>query len=346
VPSAPELVDAARAAGDDISRCLDLARGVGRTLPLPGSGRTAKRWQALAACAAGDLTAARVLEPHADALGILAEAGEADGDPGCSDSTWGVFAAEAPGARLEFRDGALHGTKPWCSLGDRLSHALVTAHAGEQRGLFAVALRSPGVRADPPERWVSRGLARVTSVAMHFDGVAARPVGEPGWYLRRPGFAWGGIGVAACWYGGAVALAAPLRVRVRERGNDIDALHLGVVDLALHSAREALAAAARRVDDATVTDPATTDPATTDPAALALRVRSTVAAAAETVLRRVAHALGPAPLAFDERHARRVADLEIYLRQHHGERDVAALGAAVTEERDADLLDLGAEGDR
>src|SRR4249919_1622082 len=38
------------------------------------------------------------------------------------------------------------------------------------------------------------------------------------------------------------------------------------------------------------------------------------------------HTLGPAPLAFDETHARRVADLEIYVRQHHAERDLADLG--------------------
>jgi hypothetical protein len=42
----------------------------------------------------------------------------------------------------------------------------------------------------------------------------------------------------------------------------------------------------------------------------------------------VGHALGPAPLAFDEDHARRVADLELYLRQHHAERDLARLGEA------------------
>jgi hypothetical protein len=47
------------------------------------------------------------------------------------------------------------------------------------------------------------------------------------------------------------------------------------------------------------------------------------------VLERVGHALGPAPLARDERHARRVADLQLYLRQHHAERDEAALGRAV-----------------
>ena len=42
------------------------------------------------------------------------------------------------------------------------------------------------------------------------------------------------------------------------------------------------------------------------------------------------HALGPAPLAFDEEHARRVADLTLYIRQHHGDRDLAALGHAVS----------------
>jgi hypothetical protein len=31
----------------------------------------------------------------------------------------------------------------------------------------------------------------------------------------------------------------------------------------------------------------------------------------------------------DERHARRVADLQVYLRQEHAERDQAALGSAV-----------------
>ena len=53
--------------------------------------------------------------------------------------------------------------------------------------------------------------------------------------------------------------------------------------------------------------------------------------AAEEVIIRAGHALGPAPLALDERHARRIADLSLYLRQHHAERDEAALGRAVLE---------------
>ena len=57
-----------------------------------------------------------------------------------------------------------------------------------------------------------------------------------------------------------------------------------------------------------------------------------LSAAAEEVLRRAGHALGPAPLALDEVHARRVADLAVYLRQHHAERDVARLGELVLAE--------------
>ncbi len=45
----------------------------------------------------------------------------------------------------------------------------------------------------------------------------------------------------------------------------------------------------------------------------------------------VARALGPAPLTFDEEHARRVADLTVYVRQHHGDRDLARTGAMLVE---------------
>ena len=54
--------------------------------------------------------------------------------------------------------------------------------------------------------------------------------------------------------------------------------------------------------------------------------------AAEEVLRRADHGLGPGPLATDEAHARRVADLHLYLRQWHAERDHAALGGLLARE--------------
>jgi hypothetical protein len=60
-------------------------------------------------------------------------------------------------------------------------------------------------------------------------------------------------------------------------------------------------------------------------------VRQVVADSADEVLQRVGHALGPALLTGDEEHARRVADLTVYLRQHHAERDLVAQGREVLE---------------
>lgn len=270
--------------------------------------------------AAQDLTAARILEAHSDALAILAEAGGFD-----VDGRWGVFAAEAPGAVLRAVETGgswrLDGTKPWCSLAGVLDHALVTAHVESGRQLFAVDLRQESVSVDPPMGWVARGLRSVTSGPVHFASTPAGAVGGPGWYLARPGFAWGGIGVAACWYGGARALADQLGAVATRRGGDLVHLAAGRVDIALYTARLALIDAARAVDDGRAEGPAGE--------VLALRVRSVVAAAAEQTLTVLGHALGPAPLAFDETYARRTADLELYVRQHHAERDLAELGRAV-----------------
>jgi alkylation response protein AidB-like acyl-CoA dehydrogenase len=314
---ADELLDAAAEAGEDVKRGIVLATQWGRELPQPGEGSTAHRWGVLAAVAERELTVARILEAHTDALAILHEAGVVAPDGG-----WGVFAAEAPGTRLEAEHAAtvtLSGVKPWCSLAGLLDHALVTAHRDGSRGLYAINLKHPSVSVEPPDRWVARGLREVTSAAIRLDRTPADPVGEPGWYLDRPGFAWGGMGVAACWYGGARGLYRTLCERATTSGGDIPALHVGVVDVALHAAEATLDSAAEAIDSAHATGRAG--------ATLALRVRSVVAEAAERVVHQVGHALGPAPLAFDEQHARRVADLELYVRQHHAERDLAALGA-------------------
>ncbi len=280
-------------------------------------------FDALSTLAAADLTAARVVEAHLDALAILHQAGY----PPRPDQTWGVFAAEGPGLTLTAMpaDGGwrLDGTKPWCSLAGLLSHALVTAHVARADGppgrrLFAVDLRQPGLTVHD-DVWVARGLAQVTSGPVDFSQVAADPVGGDGWYLSRPGFAWGGIGVAAAWCGGAVGLARTLFDSAGGRAPDQLALaHLGAVDLAVTGAKYALAAAAADIDGGAADGPAGS--------ILAARVRGIVARTVDDVIFHIGHALGPAPLALDARHAQRVADLELYVRQHHAERDDAALG--------------------
>ncbi len=312
-----EISGRAGEAAADVGAALAVASELGGALPVPGAGRTAHLWSALASVAAADLTVARVLEPHLDAQAILAQAGEPEGT-----GTWGVFAAEGPGEplRAEPRGAAyvLNGRKHWCSLAAVLDRGLISAWVGEERQLFAVDLTQPGVSA-VPGTWVARGLAAVDSGPVDFTDATARPVGEPGWYLERPGFAWGGMGVAAVWFGGAVGIARRMLAAASRRPPDqVAQMHLGAVDAGLHAARCVLEQSAAALDAGTLTGPAG--------GRAALRVREVVALTAEDVLRRVAHGLGPGPLATDEDHARRVADLELYLRQWHAERDQAALG--------------------
>jgi alkylation response protein AidB-like acyl-CoA dehydrogenase len=316
---AAALIEMAASTGEDVAAAIKLSAEFGGQLPLPGAGETALRWAVLAGLARANLTVARVFEAHTDALAILAE----NGDEVPEGSAWGVFAAEAPSARLDATiagdTAMLTGTKPWCSLGGVLDAALVTAHAGSERQLFRVDLHHPSVHADPPDTWVARGLRTVTSGPVHFEGTPARPVGAPGWYLTRPGFAWGGVGVAACWHGGAVGVADTVGRSAARRNGELNALHVGIIDAALHSSSAVLAHASERIDRGEIDDPAR----------LALRTRAVVADSVERVLHQAGHALGPAPLAFDADYAARVADLQLYVRQHHGERDLAELGSRV-----------------
>jgi hypothetical protein len=166
-------------------------------------------------------------------------------------------------------------------------------------------------------------MAASDTLDIGFTGVVAHPVGPPGGYTARPGFAHGGVGVAACWYGGARAVGGTLLAAAAERDVGPHALaHLGGVDIALQAARMALDDAAGGID----ADPADLKD---DGPIRALRVRALVEAAASEVVRRVGRALGAGPLSHDAAHSRRVADLTVYLRQHHAERDLASLGETV-----------------
>ncbi|MFJ7280975.1 acyl-CoA dehydrogenase [Kitasatospora sp. NPDC098663] len=297
-------------------------------LPLPGAGRTRARWEALTRWAQRDLSLARLAEGHTDAVAILAELdipGTEDLPTAADGARWGVWAAEPPGYTLEARRAPggwrLFGVKPFCSGARVCTHALVTAREGEHRRLFAVEVAQPGL-APLPDTWPGPGMAGSDTLDVNLDAVRATPLGEPGAYLERPGFQHGGIGVAACWHGGARAVARTLLAASRMWELDPHALaHLGAVDAHLATVDALLDGAAAAVD---------ADPLDTDSVARlrTMRVRAAVENAAGDVLARVGRALGAAPLGHDAVHARAVADLTVYLRQHHGERDLAALGRA------------------
>jgi len=326
------LVAAARGAGPDLEAALALARSLGQVSSKLGE-TTWTYLEVLGSLGAGDLTVARVIEPHLDALTILAQAAQFHGHesgsipPGLTPppgSVWGVYAAHAPGERLlaTLADGSwtLSGTKPWCSLADKVSHAIITAHVDEdRRRAFVVDLAHPRVHlSDAP--WVSRGLAAVRSTGLHLHAVPATPVGPVDWYLTRPGFSWGGIAVAAVWFGAAAALAQAVLDTARRRTPDqVAMLHLGRLDRALRAAELELRDAAAAIDAGVAMGQGGE--------LVAARARNAAAAAAELALGETGRALGPAPLTFQEEHSRRVADLTVYVRQHHGERDLVRCGS-------------------
>jgi alkylation response protein AidB-like acyl-CoA dehydrogenase len=317
-----QLTAETAAVAGDLHRAADLARDMGRHAPLPGQGSTLELWEQLATLGAVDLTVARVVEPHLDALAILDQAGGAAPDE--LDVLWGVYAAEGPPPKLvasATRHGwELNGRKHWCSVAEVADRALVTAWIDEDsRQLFGVPLRDAGVKSATERAWVARGLQQVTSTALDFHAVSADAVGEPGWYLQRPGFAWGGMGVAAVWYGGAVGVARRLLVQAEQRPLDqIGQMHLGAVEATLSAARVVLIDAAAEIDAGHAF--------AGRGERLALTVRQIIRRAAEEVLQRADHTLGPGPRATEADHAARTSDLELYLRQEHAERDEAALG--------------------
>lgn len=290
-------------------------------LPLPGSGETELRWRRLAELTEIDVVAGRLAEAHTDGVAILAELRGPDPKP---DQLWGVWAAEAPGAVVvavgDGDDVRLHGTKAWCSGAGICTHALVTARVdGQRRGLFAVDLGDNRVHRLPSE-WHNAGMAGSDTRSVRFDGAPAVAVGTAGAYLDRPGFWHGAVGVSACWLGGARAVAAPLYERGADDSADPHTLaHLGAVDAALVAADATLSWAARQID---------ADPSNQQGRAelSARRVRAVVEWAVDEAIGRTGRALGPAPLALSARHAARVADLTMYVRQSHAERDLARLG--------------------
>jgi len=293
-----------------------------------------------------------------DGSAVLAESG----------ARWAVWAAEPPDARLSVvADGdrvRLRGRKAWCSGVGVVSHALVTGwNADGRQQVAAVRLGQAGITAHR-EAWQAPGMSRAGTADLVFDDVPAMPVGRPGQYTDRPGFWHGGCGIAACWYGGTLPLARAVLASVQDGGGVSDhggeavassganaamsgeavassganaamsarpkskqisphaQAHLGAIDLALCSLRALLTDTAAWLD---------ANPAATA-AGPALRLRGAADATARLVLDHAGRALGAGPLCRDPSVARHFADLPIFIRQTHAERDLAELGGLIASE--------------
>lgn len=289
----------------------------GFDLPRPGAGATLERFAALTRFCSDDIATGRLVEAHADADAILGELVGGMVRPG---EFWGVWAAQPPGSRVDARPAeagwTLDGVKEWCSGAGSCTHALVTAETDAGNRLFAVDLRQRGVSVDL-SAWHSIGMRATDTGTVTFDAVPATAVGEVGAYLRRPGFWHGGMGVAACWFGGARRVARPLYRAVAGTDDPLLRMHAGAVDAQLATGWAAIESAARRID-ASPTEPSQRQ---------AFGLRWTIEQVATAVVDRVGRALGPGPLVADPDHAQAVADLTVFIRQSHADADLAVLGS-------------------
>jgi alkylation response protein AidB-like acyl-CoA dehydrogenase len=295
-------------------------QGVDR-LPLPGRGQTLARWRALAEVGAHDLGLAKLFEGHTDALAILAELGAPAPLAG---SIWATWAAEPPDARprlTHLGDGRvlLDGDKAWCSGAEDASHGLMTAwDERDRQQLVSFDLRQAGITREAGS-WQAVGMASSRSIRLHLSEVVGQLVGRPGEYTGRPGFWHGGAGVAACWLGAAQWLGEYLRRHCTERADPHRRAHLGSVHVVLQGAANSVRALAEQID---------ASPTQSHQLAV-MQVRLQVEAACDAVMSHVGRALGATPYCTDAHFAHLMADLPVFLRQSHAERELAGLGDAI-----------------
>ncbi len=272
-----------------------------------------------------DLTLARLVEGHADAVRILGVAGCAV-RPGL----YGVWASRSAGTGLAATrtgDGwRLTGELRFASGVDVVDRALVTAST-DDGGHLLFDVAADRFRPDR-STWRTPAMDASRSFTVHADLVATEPpVGGPGFYLGRRGFVLGGLGVAAVWAGGARSVADQVATGLRRFSPTAHQLRrLGLMDQQAWQARTVLDHVAELVDG----DP---DLPPTGPVAAA---RTTVVDACEQVLVEAGRVVGPGGLSTDERLARTLADLTVYVRQHHVDATLEARGRALLDGQEHD----------
>jgi alkylation response protein AidB-like acyl-CoA dehydrogenase len=267
-----------------------------------------------------DISLARLSEAHVDAVAILHEAGV---EP-VPDALYAVWASAGPGGndvRLDTKRCTLTGAKPFCSGCGVVDRALVTADVGEQRLLVDIDV-SPTFTMRCGSAWHTNAMAKTWTSNVEFDQHPVSDgaiVGGPNWYLDRPGFWHGAIGPAACWAGGTAGLVEGNHPLADWHGPDHHGrAHYGALLADVWTMQAVLERAGNEIDDR---------PADAAHARVrALMTRHAIHELCTSVLNRFGRAAGPRPFVTDSHVSQRHADISLYLRQCHGERDLELLG--------------------
>jgi alkylation response protein AidB-like acyl-CoA dehydrogenase len=295
-------------------------------LPLPGDGDTPARHARLMEIGREDLSVAKLAEAHWDAVSILKEAGRQP----VWRALYAVWASEIPGKPLELEkiDSGfeISGTKLFCSGAGIVDRTLVTVGVPESR-LIEIDLRKNAVNIEYDlSAWATDAFRITRTGAVTFRGVEVTEqdfVGDPDWYLNRPGFWHGACCPAACWAGGVEAL---VDFAMKNRRDDPHTLaHLGAMNANIWMMKACLDVAGREIDE----DPLNRMAAQ----ARALKLRHLVEEACTDTLSRFARAFGPQPLSMNADISRRYQEVELYLRQSHAERDLESLARLLRRSR-------------
>jgi hypothetical protein len=274
----------------------------------------------LAQVARVDLCLGRLVEGHADALRIIAEAG---GRPGTG--LYGVWASRSAGTGLRAHPAGaswvVEGELRFASGVGLVDRCLMSASLDEHHLLFDVdlAAHAGGLHVDESS-WNTEAMdaSRSFTVRVAIEVAEAAQVGPLDFYLSRPGFAVGGLGVAAVWAGGARQVLDVVAGGLRAFSPTPHQLRrLGLMAQGVWTCDLAVSSTAARLPDV---------PADGVAREIA-RCRTAVVLSCESVLKHAAAVVGPGGMSSDGRMVRALADLAIYIRQHHVDAETARLGA-------------------
>lgn len=279
-----------------------------------------------------DIPLGRLVEGHVDAVRILAQAGAAPR----SDARYGVWASRSAGTGVAAVDEGdrlrLTGTIRFASGAGVIDRALVPVWLDADTHLL-VDLATDGLPVDRSHWRTSAMRVSQTHTVEVREVMVPRTdvVGPPGFYLGRPGFLPGGVGVAAVWTGSLVRVLEVTRAMLAGRSvTPAQDARLGRARLAAVSALTVVRAAGARLDACWPGVGADVDPALRAMiTGISAESRAVVAQAAGTVIAEVRALAGPAGLAFDADVGHALDDLGLYVAQLNGDAEATRLGAAI-----------------